>query len=249
MLPPVLRMIAYPSPDLCYVCKISTKYDPPEFLELNKSYYFESNMRKIIACCFLIIPLLGNSQDTLVYFRELTFSSNEEKSAFKHFFNNREKDYFLLFSQAGKTPSSSSKEKFYTYLSKMGYEKMADKKPDKRVKYIYEGVHKAFLSKYEANTLFSDIFVNGDYNCVSATALYCMAIDHFKIPYVIKQKPNHVYPVAYPETQQVIVETTNPMVGSFAFNDQFKSSYNEKLKKQKIISNHETTPKTKNVLF
>ena len=96
MLPLVLRMIAYPSPDLCYVCKISTKYDPPEFLELNKSYYFESNMRKIIACCFLIIPLLGNSQDTLVYFRELTFSSNEEKSAFKHFFNNREKDYFLL---------------------------------------------------------------------------------------------------------------------------------------------------------
>lgn len=219
------------------------------FWELNKSYYFESNMRKIITCFILLIPVFGNSQDTLVYFRELSFSSDQEKSAFTQFFNKNEKDYFLLFSQAGKTPSSSSKDKFYTYLNKMGYEKMADKKQDKRVKYVYENVHNAFLSKYEAKTLFSDIFVNGDYNCVSATALYCMAFDYFKIPYVIKEKPNHVYPVAYPESQQVIVETTNPMVGSFAFNDQFKASYIENLKKQKLISNQEAITKSNNELF
>lgn len=206
-------------------------------------------MHKLITCFILFIPFFGNSQDTLVYFRELSFSSTEEKTAFDQFFNKNEKDYFLLFSQAGNSPSSSSKEKFYTYLNKMGYEKMAEKKPDKRVKYVYENVHNAFLSKYEAKTLFSDLFVNGNYNCVSATALYCMAFDYFKIPYVIKEKPNHVYPVAYPESQQVIVETTNPMVGSFAFNDQFKVSYIENLKKQKLISNQEAISKSNNELF
>jgi len=206
-------------------------------------------MGKLITYCFLFFPLLTNGQDTLVYFSELSFVSDEEKSAFTHFFNKGEKDYFTLFSQAGKKSSASSKEKFYTYLNKMGFEKMVDKKQDKRVKFIYENVHAAFLSKYEGKSLFSDIFDDGDYNCVSATALYCMAFDYFKIPYVIKEKPNHVYPVAYPNNQQVIVETTNPMVGSFAFNDQFKASYLENLKKQKLISNQEAITKSNNELF
>jgi len=206
-------------------------------------------MRKIILCCILFFPLLSHGQDSLVYLQELSFSSKEEESAIREFFNKKEKDYFLLFSQAGKKSSASSKEKFYAYLNKMGYEKMADKKQDKKVKFIYENVHGAFLSKYEGKSLFSDIFENGDYNCVSATALYCMAFDYFKIPYTIKEKPNHVYPIAYPNNQQVIVETTNPMVGSFAFNDQFKASYLENLKKQKVISNQEALTKSTNELF
>jgi tetratricopeptide (TPR) repeat protein len=206
-------------------------------------------MRKIIPYCFLFFPFFTKGQDTLVYFHELSFSSVEERTAFNLFLNKNQKDYFNLFSQAGKNPSALSKEKFYTYLNKMGYEKMVEKKQDKRVKFIYENVHSAFLSKYVAKSLFSDIFENGDYNCVSATALYCMAFDYFKIPYVIKEKPNHVYPVAYPSNQQVIVETTNPMVGSFAFNDQFKASYLENLKKQKVISNQEAITTSNNELF
>jgi tetratricopeptide (TPR) repeat protein len=206
-------------------------------------------MHKIIPYCFLFFPLLSYGQDTLVYLRELSFSAKEEEMAFDQFFSKGEKDYFILFSQAGKKSSASSKEKFYAYLNKMGYEKMADKKQDKKVKFIYENVHGAFLSKYEGKSLFSDIFENGDYNCVSATALYCMAFDYFKIPYTIKEKPNHVYPIAYPNNQQVIVETTNPMVGSFAFNEQFKVSYLENLKKQKVISNQEALTKSTNELF
>jgi tetratricopeptide (TPR) repeat protein len=193
--------------------------------------------------------LLSQGQDSLVYLRELSFSSGEEELAFNQFFSKKGKDYFNLFSQAGKKPSASAKEKFYTYLNKMGYEKVSDKKQDKKVKFIYENVHGAFLSKYEGKSLFSDIFENGDYNCVSATALYCMAFDYFKIPYTIKEKPNHVYPIAYPDNQQVIVETTNPMVGSFAFNDQFKASYLQNLKKQKVISNQEALTKSNNELF
>jgi len=222
------------------------------FLKLGnqlKVIILNSNMHKILTYFLLVTPLVLRAQDSLVYYRELSFSSTEEKSAFQNFFQKKEKDYFVLFSQAGKTSSSLSKEKFYTYLNKMGYEKVADKKQDKKVKYIYENVHNAFLSKYEGKSLFSDIFINGDYNCVSATALYCMAFDYFKVPYVIKEKPNHVYPVAYPNNQQVIVETTNPMVGSFAFNDQFKASYIESMKKQKLISNQEATTKNNNELF
>jgi tetratricopeptide (TPR) repeat protein len=131
----------------------------------------------------------------------------------------------------------------------MGFEKWNDKKPDKRVKYLYENIHKTFLERYEAETVFSDIFSNGNYNCVSATALYCMAFDYFHIPYSIKEKPNHVYPVAFPANQQVIVETTNPQVGSFAFNTQFKQSYIENLRKSKLVSQHEIASTEVNQLF
>lgn len=201
-------------------------------------------------CLWLVLLSLNSwGQDTLVSINEIQFVSEDEREAFHTYFEKGERDYFKLFSLSGKTPSIQSKEKFLTYLKGMGYEKMADKKQDKKVKFIYENVHKTFLDKYEAKTLFSDIFSSGNYNCVSATALYCMAFDYFKIPYTIKEKPTHVFPVAYPNNQQVIVETTNPLVGSFAFTDQFKASYIENLRKQKLISSQEMASSSVNNLF
>lgn len=203
----------------------------------------------VLLLLFVAAALAGYGQDTLVYFRDITFSSEQERTALDAAINQKKPDYFTLFGVPGKPTPADAKAKYFDFLNRMGYEKWVDKKPDKRVKYVYESIHKTFLEKYEAKTLFSDIWANGDYNCVSATALYCMAFDQFGIPYSIKETPNHVYPVAYPKAQQVIVETTNPMVGSYAFNQQFKAQYVENLRKQKQISNTEMSSGEINALF
>jgi tetratricopeptide (TPR) repeat protein len=217
---------------------------------LNEAIFFGSMIRSwLLSLSFCSLSSIACGQDTLVSLQDITFASTSEASAFREALEANRFDYFTLFSLSGTKPSMASKQKFYDFLGRMGYEKWADKKVDKKVKFVYETIHKTFLDKYEAKTLFSEIWLNGNYNCVSATALYCMAFEHFQIPYSIKEKPNHVYPVAYPKAQQVIVETTNPMVGSFAFNQQFKQSYIENLRKQKSISNQEVSSTDVNELF
>ncbi len=201
----------------------------------------------------LPVPLLfalsfAKAQDSLVYWSEIRFESPAEKAALTAALIKKQPDYFELFN-SGVPSSSNPRDQFYRFLKGLDLSKFQDKKADKKVKFIYESLHKAFLTKYEAVNLFSDIWKTGYYNCVSATALYSIAFNYFDIPYVIKEKPNHVYPVAYPHDKQVIVETTNPMVGSFAFTAQFKETYIESLRKQKLISNQEASSKGVSELF
>jgi hypothetical protein len=192
---------------------------------------------------FLILTVLFSgrsfSQDSLVSLAEISYSSVAERVAIHAALVDKKPDYFSLFNYANLAKNEQSKAKFYSYLKGLDLENKGGKKNSKRVKYVYENVHQAFLTKYQAKNHFSEIFENGYYNCVSATALYSMAFDYFQIPYAIKEKPNHVYPVAYPQSDLVVVETTNPMVGSIAFSDQFKRLYVENLRKQKLVSNQE----------
>ncbi|UXE66858.1 MAG: hypothetical protein KA713_20895 [Chryseotalea sp. WA131a] len=192
---------------------------------------------------FLILTVLFSgrsfSQDSLVSLAEISYSSVAERVAIHAALVDKKPDYFSLFNYANLAKNEQSKAKFYSYLKGLDLENKGGKKNSKRVKYVYENVHQAFLTKYQAKNHFSEIFENGYYNCVSATALYSMAFDYFQIPYSIKEKPNHVYPVAYPQSDLVVVETTNPMVGSIAFSDQFKRLYVENLRKQKLVSNQE----------
>ncbi len=196
-----------------------------------------------------IVSTDTHGQDTLVWLSELSFNSPLEKQAFDEAIVTRQPDYFKLFNYGQIAETDRSKNKFYGYLKGLDIENKGGRKNSKRVKYLYESVHQAFLTKYEAKNRFSDIFENGYYNCVSATGLYCMAFDYFKIPYVIKEKPSHVFPVAYPQSDIVVVETTNPMVGSVAFSSQFKRAYVENLRKQKLVSNQEVQSTDATSLF
>jgi tetratricopeptide (TPR) repeat protein len=196
-----------------------------------------------------VFSLKTQSQDTLVWLNELSFSTSREKDAFYKAIQEQQPDYFKLFNYDKLPETDYRKNKFYTFLKGLDIGDKGGKKNSKRVKYIYENVHTAFLTKYQAKNSFSEIFETGFYNCVSATALYCMAFEYFKIPYVIKEKPNHVYPVAYPQTDIVVVETTNPMVGSISFSEQFKRAYIENLRKQKLVSNHEVQSTDATSLF
>jgi tetratricopeptide (TPR) repeat protein len=204
-----------------------------------EAYPFAMFNKPILGICLILSAGRLFSQDSLVMINEISYSSAAERAAIRAALVDKKPDYFSLFNYANQAKNEQSKAKFYAYLRGLDLENKGGKKNSKRVKYVFENVHQAFLTKYQAKNLFSEIFDSGYYNCVSATALYSMAFDYFDIPYVIKEKPNHVYPVAYPQSDLVVVETTNPMVGSIAFSDQFKRSYVENLRKQKLVSNQE----------
>jgi tetratricopeptide (TPR) repeat protein len=203
--------------------------------------------------CLLALSswLYAQSVDSLVRFNELTFYSEFERETFLKF-QKRDVDLFALLMSNGNLLSDEKvkegREKFYRYVAAVGNE-TAGKKTEKRVKVIYDNLHNKFLTKYELKNRFEEIFYNGYYNCVSATALYALAFEELKIPYSIKEEPTHVYIVAYPNGERIILETTSPLGGYYSLSDDFKQNYIRKLKDQKLISAQEYATQDGKLLF
>jgi tetratricopeptide (TPR) repeat protein len=201
----------------------------------------------------LFLSLTGICQDSLVMLKDLAFSSSFEKSMFYTHFKNGKSDHFRLFIASGQVMNENAigqaVNRFDQYVTTLNSEKVLSKKNDKKVKLIYDDVHSAFLKKYELENRFEDIFLNGYYNCVSASALYALVFERLNIPYVIKEKPTHVYLIAYPSQERIIVETTTPAGGFVTINQQFKQSYVKILKDQKLITAQEYGTGNINELF
>ncbi len=106
----------------------------------------------------------------------------------------------------------------------------------KKVKLIFKTVHAEFLKKYQGLTTLSEIFENGTYNCVSATALYALVFSHYNIPFQIKEKPTHVYLVAYPENLNILVESTLPGKGYVLPTNEEKKNYVNQLVTLKFLN-------------
>jgi tetratricopeptide (TPR) repeat protein len=205
---------------------------------------------------YLVVSLLGyftTRAQELVTFQDLTFSSETEKTVFDDYFNKKVTDHFQLFMANGsllKEPAIKAAQKRFTdYLQTVQAEKLQVKKNEKKVKILYEDIHKTFLTKYETENKFEDIFYNGYFNCVSASALYGLAFQTLGIPFVIKEKPDHVYVIAFPDQESIMVETTSPTAGFYQADLQFKTNFVKVLKEQKLISAQEFGSKTVEELF
>ncbi len=128
--------------------------------------------------------------------------------------------------------------------------KNLEKKPlKKQIQIIYKTTHARFLKKYEEKAFFHSIFENGNYNCVSASALFALVFDRFNINYSIKETPAHVYVIADTMGLQTLIETTLPGKGAVSFNEGFKKDFISYLNKNKIISDNEYNHFTTDELF
>ncbi|MEZ4797244.1 MAG: hypothetical protein R2785_08740 [Flavobacteriaceae bacterium] len=105
--------------------------------------------------------------------------------------------------------------KVLSVIKKFPEKEVNSKKEKKRIKLIYDEIHKIFLKKYVLDSYFNDMFKDGTYNCVTATALYTYVFDELNIPYHIKETPSHVFLVAYPNSHKIYLETTVP--GAYGF--------------------------------
>ncbi len=118
-------------------------------------------------------------------------------------------------------------------------EKLRTKSKKKQIKTIYSEIHDAKLNKYVIDADFNSLFTRGEYNCVSATALYALILDEFKIDYEIRETPTHVYLIADPKDEKILIETTLPTQGTITFDYKTQKEYVIYLKSNKLISEEE----------
>jgi len=118
-------------------------------------------------------------------------------------------------------------------------EKLKTKSKKKQIKTIYSNIHSAKLKKYIIDADFNQLFTKGEYNCVSATALYALIFNRFNIDYEIRETPTHVYLIADPKGEKILVESTLPLQGTFVFDYKTQKEYVNFLKANKLISEEE----------
>jgi hypothetical protein len=202
----------------------------------------------------IYIPTFSNPVDSIVRVGEIKYSTDFEKDNFRRFFVNQEKvDHLQLFVATAKTSNTSTyrnvSQKVESILKQLDGEELTKKPDAKKIKIIYKTVHDALLKKYELNNNFNEIFTTGNYNCVSATALYALILEKYNIPFTIKKAPNHVFLLTYPNSSKILIETTDPVKGYFQYNDQMIAKYIDHLKKSKMISEEEFMTKSQTELF
>lgn len=123
------------------------------------------------------------------------------------------------------------------------------KQEAKKIKIIYTYVHKEFLKVYKLRNSFIDIFETGEFNCVSASALYAVILSKLSIPYQIKETPTHVYLVAYPNSSKIMIETTAAQNGYYQFKFAFVNKFVANLYESKLITKEEYETVPANELF
>jgi hypothetical protein len=181
--------------------------------------------------------------DSLFYYNDIKFESDSEKNCFGQLKGIDEYKYFNLaiYAKPGdpEQPLENYKRKFDKVILTLDKLDVTNKKPDKLIKTLYGEIHYQLLRKYENYSSFEDLFINGNYNCVTASILVALVLTHYNIPYHIKETTNHVFIVALPQSKSILIETTNPIQGTLVYNSSFKSKFVEYLKKSKIVTDND----------
>lgn len=151
---------------------------------------------------------------------------------------------FAIDSVINKEKISVYKQELFSVIKSFPVKEEKAKKEKKRVRYIYDVIHDKFFRKYNLDSYFSDIFNEGTYNCVTASALYAFTFDELNIPYHIKETPSHVFLIAYPNTHKIYLETTAP--GAFGYSTPKETEVKkiiDELISYKIVTNEEVAEK------
>ena len=170
---------------------------------------------------------------------QLDFHSDLEKTSFEKLSTDKTDKFNLLFTvNANVSDSDISfyKNQLKALYTKLEGQKVRKKKLPKAVKIIFETTHSYFFKKYEDYAEMHQIFKGGTYNCVTASAIYALVLEHFDLPYEIRELPTHVYIVVDPAGTNIVLESTDPLNGIYSID---KKRVIKRMVELKMISQSE----------
>lgn len=189
-----------------------------------------------------IFPACPQESQDIVSFEDLKFYSYFEEMAFYNFTRGSE-DVLMLFAAIDPDVNTNIYEGFKKDL-KRELESIDNRKfqrvgEEKKISIIYDHVNAQVLTHYREKILFPHIFVNGTFNCLTASAYYGLMMDSLGIEYDFRETYDHVHPVAFPRTMQIKIETTDPVAGVEYYDQKLKRKFVDYLLEKKIMSRDE----------
>lgn len=213
-------------------------------------------MKKTSATLFFLIASIicsAKIDSTYVDISRLKYASEFEQVQFEYLDKNGSFNplnfLFCLDSTTTEETAEKLKQKLNSFFESKLSPLAANKNTDKAIKSIFKEIHDNLLTKYVLESRFERLLDHGEYNCVTASALYALAFEKFNIPYQLRSTTEHVYVIANPGPSQLVIETTDPVGGAFSYNEQYKKAYIDMLVKHKSISKQELNESSLEGLF
>ncbi len=201
----------------------------------------------------LLLYAGSNEQDSLIRYKDISFSNDFEEQVLSEYFKTGIPEYFRLFMATSKDIDSNKADKYLSvynnFLNSLCSGRFLKYNPKRQIRILYRTVNNTFFTKYEFSTTFDKIFHNGNYNCVTASALYGIVLDHLNIPFYIMETPMHVYIVAYYNKTHIKIESAGPYSGYFVYNESIKRTLIEFFKSIKLIDENEISDSSIDELF
>ncbi len=148
--------------------------------------------------------------------QNLKYSSDLERQAFEGY-KSGNPDYIMMLVAASNGATDGdynlTKAKIESLITALKPSKFEGYSSSKKIKKVFNLVQSDLLVKYQLENQFLEVFTSGKFNCVSSTAVYALLLDNFKIPYQIIEVPEHVYLVAQPDGQNIVMEGTDAQDG------------------------------------
>jgi hypothetical protein len=99
------------------------------------------------------------------------------------------------------------------FIQKLDEQKSSLKKDKVFLQHLFAKTHQRFLKRFAEFATFSEQMSRGTYNCLTATALYALLVDHFGYAYQIIETNYHIFLVVATDEGQFLFEATDPVNG------------------------------------
>ncbi len=162
-------------------------------------------MKNYLFLLFLALSRLSFAQ-TNPFFEKYT--TDYEKQVLNDVNASNFELFMISDSACSKPKTEAAKEQFDAFITELKDSKIIRQSEEKTIRALHKQVHERFLTRYRALVDFNQIFVTGEYNCVSSTALFALVLEELGIPYYVQEQPGHVLIMAYPNTSNITVEMT-----------------------------------------
>jgi hypothetical protein len=121
-------------------------------------------------------------------------------------------EYYLNFYKHAEG-NTSSVLPILSHGEKLAQKKESFKRTNDFLAYLFNTTHQRFLRHYDEHAGFAQLLTDRTYNCLTATALYALLLDHLDYDYRIIETNYHIFLLIETDRGQVLFETTDPADG------------------------------------
>lgn len=102
---------------------------------------------------------------------------------------------------------------FLSHIEKLQEKRLAAKTDEAFLRILFNKTHEKFLRHFDEYSSFAQLLNKGEYNCLSATAMYALLLHHFNIDHDIIETNYHIFILVNTDDSQILLETTDPIQG------------------------------------
>jgi hypothetical protein len=119
-------------------------------------------------------------------------------------------DAFLIVTDRPVSAKDKAKDQLQSFIQHLPNKTTSD---EKLLRKIFCRTHRIFLKHYVAYSDFENVFTSGQYDCLTATALFSEVLSELNFSYDIIETNYHIFLIVHTEQGDVLIETTDRYEG------------------------------------